>query len=49
MIEEPAKTLTSANAADALHGGCSIDQLVIKALVIALAVVVLDKLRDRSV
>ena len=47
IIEEPAKTLTTANAADLLHRGCAVDQFVTKALVIALTVVVLDELRDR--
>jgi len=47
VIEEPAKTLPPTNAADRSHRGCAFDQFVTKALVIALAVVVLDELRDR--
>ncbi len=37
----------TANAADPLDRGCAFDRLVPKALVIALAMVMLDELRDR--
>ena len=41
------KALTPTNAAHTLHRACAIDQFVIKALVIALTVVVLDELGNR--
>ena len=39
----------SANAANLFfHGRCALDQLVLKALVVALAVIVRDEFGDRS-
>ena len=47
IIEEPAETLTPANPADMVFRfGCTLDQLVAQALVVALAVIVRDELRD---
>jgi hypothetical protein len=42
IVEEPAQTLMTVNAADTLDRGCAFDQLVPKALVIALAIVQVD-------
>jgi hypothetical protein len=47
IIEKPAKTLPPTNTAATLHRARAIDQFVIKPLVIALTVVVLDELRNR--
>ncbi len=47
VIEEPAKTLTSANSAVMFHCGSALDQLVLKALVIPLTVIMFDELGDR--
>jgi hypothetical protein len=49
VVKKSAKTLPPANPANTLPRWCAIDELVIKALVVAFAVVVLDELRDRSV
>jgi hypothetical protein len=46
IVEEPTKTLASANATDMLHCRHSINQLVVQALVIPFMVVVRDELGD---
>src|SRR5712691_9218693 len=44
IVEEPAQTLSSANAVDlVLHRGCTLDQLVTQALMVAHAVIVPDE------
>ena len=48
VVQEPAETLTTPNPTAAnLHGPRAVDEFVPEALVIALAVIVLDKLADR--
>ena len=47
VIEEPTEPWTSANAAKVIPGGRALDQFVLNPLVIALAVVMRDVLRDR--
>jgi hypothetical protein len=49
IAEEPAQTLTSANAADVfLLGGCAFDQFALEAFVVAFTVIVLDECADRT-
>ena len=47
MIEEPAKTLTTANSTDAAHLRHTINEFVAEPLMIPLAMIVLDVLRHR--